>query len=89
MKQRPGLPDSVVLVLGLVLALNYVDRSSLSTAAPLLQNELSLSNARTGLLLWAFFWAYTLRPWCNPLFRSVSASLQQAQNLLLLSLRFG
>src|SRR5450432_1502703 len=59
MNQRPGLPQGVVLVLGLVLALNYVDRSSLSTAAPLLQDELSLSNARMGLLLSAFFWAYT------------------------------
>ncbi len=59
MDRRPGLPHGVVLVLGLVLALNYVDRSSLSTAAPLLQDELSLSNARMGLLLSAFFWAYT------------------------------
>src|SRR5258708_13190613 len=59
MNPRSGLPHGVVLVLGLVLALNYVDRSSLSTAAPLLQDELSLSNARMGLLLSAFFWAYT------------------------------
>ena len=59
MIQRPGLSHGVVLVLGLVMALNYVDRSSLATAAPLLQDELSLSNARMGLLLSAFFWAYT------------------------------
>lgn len=59
MIQRPGLSHGVVLVLGLVMALNYVDRSSLATAAPLLQGELSLSNARMGLLLSAFFWAYT------------------------------
>lgn len=59
MIQRPGLSHGVVLALGLVMALNYVDRSSLATAAPLLQDELSLSNARMGLLLSAFFWAYT------------------------------
>src|SRR5512147_759406 len=59
MHQRRGLPHGVVFVFGLVLALNYVDRSSISTAAPLLQEELSLSNARMGLLMSAFFWAYT------------------------------
>src|SRR5690348_9282956 len=59
MTEKRGLPHSVFLVLGLVIALNYVDRSSLSTAAPLLQEELQLSNARMGLLFSAFFWAYT------------------------------
>ena len=46
-------------MLGVAIALNYVDRSSLSTAAPFLQDELSLSNSRMGLLLSAFFWVYT------------------------------
>jgi MFS family permease len=48
----------VVLVLGLAVLLNYVDRGSLATAAPVLQNELSLSSSQLGLLLSAFFWVY-------------------------------
>ena len=38
-------------MLGLVLALNYVDRSSLATAAPLIQKEFGLTSAELGLLL--------------------------------------
>lgn len=59
MNQRAALRPGVVGVLGLAIALNYVDRSSLATAAPFLQDELSLSNSRMGLLLSAFFWVYT------------------------------
>ena len=40
------------------MLLNYVDRGSLATAAPLLQDELSLSGAQIGLLLSSFFWVY-------------------------------
>lgn len=53
------MPRSLVLMLGLVLALNYVDRSSLATAAPLMQKEFGLTRAELGLLLSAFFWVYT------------------------------
>ena len=53
------MPQSLVLMLGLVLALNYVDRSSLATAAPLIQKEFALTSAELGLLLSAFFWVYT------------------------------
>jgi MFS family permease len=59
MNRKTALPHSVVLVLGLAVMLNYVDRANLSTAAPLLQNELSLSNVRMGVLFSAFFWVYT------------------------------
>ena len=59
MNQRPALAHSVVLLLGLAMALNYIDRSNLSTAAPLLQDEFSLSNSRIGLLLSVFFWVYS------------------------------
>jgi hypothetical protein len=48
-------------MLGLAVLLNYVDRGSLATAAPLLQDELSLSNSRMGLLLSAFFWCMRRR----------------------------
>ena len=59
MNPQRSLPGGVVLVLGLVLALNYVDRSSLATAAPMLQTEFGLSNSQLGWLLSAFFWVYT------------------------------
>ncbi len=41
-------------------ALSYLDRQSLSVAAPLVQRELGLSNAELGFVLSAFFWAYSL-----------------------------
>ncbi len=58
MSEHSPLPRGVILALGLAVLLNYVDRANLATAAPLLQNELSLSNAQLGLLLSAFFWVY-------------------------------
>ena len=58
MNQRPGLIRGVMLVLGLAVLLNYVDRANLATAAPLLQDELSLSSAQIGVLLSSFFWVY-------------------------------
>ena len=39
--------------------INYVDRGNLAVAAPLLQNELRLTNAQIGVLVTAFFWTYT------------------------------
>ena len=39
--------------------INYIDRSNLSLAAPLLQTELRLSARQLGALLAAFFWTYT------------------------------
>ena len=38
--------------------LNYGDRGTLSTASPLMQRELGLSNAELGVLFSAFFWSY-------------------------------
>ena len=45
-----------LLVLG--CALNYVDRSTLAIANPLIRKDLGLSIADMGLLLSAFLWAY-------------------------------
>jgi MFS family permease len=39
--------------------ISYVDRSNLSIAAPLLQDELHISVSQLGFLLSAFFWTYT------------------------------
>ena len=58
MTERPTLPQGVILVLGLAVLLNYVDRANLATAAPLLQDELSLSASQIGVLLSSFFWVY-------------------------------
>jgi MFS family permease len=53
------MPRSLVWLLCLVIALNFIDRSSLSTAAPLIQQEFGLSSTQLGWLLSAFFWVYT------------------------------
>src|SRR3954467_160080 len=42
------------------VAINYIDRGSLSTAGPLLVVDLALSPAQLGWLLSAFFWTYAL-----------------------------
>jgi MFS family permease len=49
----------VLIALLMVSAvINYVDRGSLSVAAPSLANELALSPVQMGVLLSVFFWAY-------------------------------
>jgi MFS family permease len=58
MTERRALSDRLILVLGLAVLLNYVDRANLATAAPLLQDELALSAAQIGVLLSSFFWVY-------------------------------
>ena len=50
--------DRILLLLGLSVVLNYMDRSNLSIAAPLLKDELHLSASQLGILLSAFFWTY-------------------------------
>ena len=52
--------NRVVFLLSLSVLINYIDRSNLSIAAPLVQEELHLSNTQLGTLLGAFFWAYAL-----------------------------
>jgi len=50
--------NGVLLLLGLSVFINYIDRANLSVAAPLLQDELGLSYSQLGILLAAFFWTY-------------------------------
>lgn len=52
--------NRVVFLLALSVLINYIDRSNLSIAAPLVQEELHLSNTQLGTLLGAFFWVYAL-----------------------------
>ena len=59
--QLPRIPARILTALFLLaisVFINYIDRGSLSLAAPFLQDELALSPSRLGLLLSAFFWTY-------------------------------
>ena len=47
-------------LLAVAILINYVDRGNLAVAAPLLKDELRLSNTQIGVLVTAFFWTYTL-----------------------------
>ncbi len=51
---------AVMALLVLAMFLNYVDRGSLSVAAPVLSKELDIGPARLGWLFSAFFWTYAL-----------------------------
>src|SRR5690349_13614775 len=50
----------ILILLVVSIFINYIDRSNLSIAAPLLRNELGLDVAQLGVLLSAFFWTYAL-----------------------------
>ena len=50
----------VILLLVLSVVINYVDRSNLGLAMPLLERQFSFSALRAGELLSAFFWTYAL-----------------------------
>lgn len=47
-----------VLLVTLAVLINYVDRGNLATAAPLIQDQLSLTATQLGLLGSAFYYAY-------------------------------
>ncbi|HEY6183576.1 MAG TPA: MFS transporter, partial [Terriglobales bacterium] len=49
----------VLALLSISLLINYVDRSSFSTAAPVFGNEFGLSATQKGDLFAAFSWTYT------------------------------
>jgi MFS transporter, ACS family, D-galactonate transporter len=52
--------NRVLFLLAVSVLINYIDRSNLSIAAPLLKDELAISASRLGILLSAFFWVYAL-----------------------------
>ena len=56
LKDRAG--PALVLLLGIAIFLNYVDRGSISVAAPVMKGELGLSNEAYGWAVSAFFWVY-------------------------------
>ena len=47
-----------MLLLGIAIFFNYVDRGALPIAAPLLKGDLNLSNEAYGVAVSAFFWIY-------------------------------
>jgi MFS family permease len=49
---------TLVLLLGIAVFLNYVDRGAVGIAAPLMTVELDLDPEAFGLILSAFFWVY-------------------------------
>ena len=48
----------VAIVLSVSVLINYIDRGTLSIAAPLLKEDLRLSSSQLGVLLSSFFWTY-------------------------------
>ena len=58
----------MVVLLGAALMINYIDRGTISTAAPVLEKELHLAPEQLGWVISAFFWAYVcaqpLVGWC-------------------------
>ena len=54
---RPAT-NALVLLLGAAVFLNYVDRGAIGIAAPLMKDELGLSEEAYGLAFSAFFWVY-------------------------------
>jgi MFS transporter, ACS family, D-galactonate transporter len=59
--QTPKLPFTlgrVAVLLSISVLINYVDRGTLSIAAPILKEDLHLSPSQLGVLLSSFFWTY-------------------------------
>src|ERR1700719_4486345 len=60
-QESPKLPFDlarVAVLLSLSVLINYVDRGTLSIAAPILKDDLHLSPSQLGILLSSFFWTY-------------------------------
>jgi MFS family permease len=58
MMRSTRAPYALIVLLGAALMINYVDRGTISTAAPLLERQLDLTPSQLGWVLSAFFWAY-------------------------------
>ena len=50
--------STLVLLLALAIFINALDRGNFSTAAPLIKDQLHLTNSQIGVLISAFFWTY-------------------------------
>jgi ACS family D-galactonate transporter-like MFS transporter len=54
----PGRLAAIVILIGVSILINYIDRGNLSTAATLVKKELHISPSQLGFLLTAFFITY-------------------------------
>ena len=50
--------NTLILLLGAAVFLNYVDRGAIAVAAPVMKGELGLSATQFGIAVSAFFWVY-------------------------------
>ena len=82
--ERP--PVALVLLLGTALLINYVDRGTISTAAPLIERQLGLTPSQLGWVLSVFFFAYVpAQPLMGWLADTVGAARVLAAGFLLWS----
>ena len=59
-QRRTTVRWKLFLLLLVLVAVNYIDRGSISVALPIIQEEFNLAPELVGLLLSAFFWTYAL-----------------------------
>jgi MFS family permease len=64
-KRLPRTLVPLLVLLGISVFINYIDRGNIAIAASMLQDELGITPARLGILLAAFFWTYSL---CMPIY---------------------
>ena len=57
-RTAPATSGTLVFLLALAIFINALDRGNFSTAAPLIKDELQLTNSQVGVLISAFFWTY-------------------------------
>ena len=58
--RRTSVRWRIFLLILLIVAINYVDRASLSVAMPTISQEFGIDAAAQGILLSSFFWTYAL-----------------------------
>jgi len=58
--RRTSVRWRIFLLILLIVAINYVDRASLSIAMPTISKEFGIDAAAQGIILSSFFWTYTL-----------------------------
>jgi ACS family D-galactonate transporter-like MFS transporter len=58
--RRTSVRWRIFLLILLIVAINYVDRASLSVAMPTISQEFGIDAAAQGIILSSFFWTYTL-----------------------------
>ena len=58
--RRTSVRWRIFLLILLIVAINYVDRASLSVAMPTISTEFGFDAAAQGIILSSFFWTYAL-----------------------------